>query len=73
MLEMGNCVFFQITQLSTYRDLLFIPDTDFHWFVIAASSSDCDSNHLWTATGFIEIPVKPAFVFESRLTVCSMV
>ena len=72
MLEMGNCVFFEVTQLSTYRDLPFIPDIDLHWFVIAALS-DCDSNHLWTATGFIEIPVKPPFVFESRLTVCSMV
>ena len=69
MLEMGNHVFLQITQLSTYRGLPFIPDIDLHWFVIAALS-DCDGNHhLWTAARFIEMPVKPPFVIESWLTV----
>jgi hypothetical protein len=55
-----------------YRGAQFIPAIDLQVWVIAALS-DCDSNHLWTDARFIEKPVKPPLVFESRLTVCSIV
>ena len=42
-------------------------------FLVIAALSDCDNSHLCTVPGFIENPIRPPFVFESRFAVCSIV
>ena len=64
-------VAFKMYTKHNYLALYSIPAMYLHCLVIAVLS-ELDTSHRCTAPRFIENPIRPPFVFESQLAVCSI-